>query len=132
MIGHHAIDLQVQHARQIAMSAEVTVDRPQKIERPPVVGIGSALDIAECFELIDQDPGGLLGDLCLLSQIGEPAALRADPLEDPRLGLGHVPVTRRGERLVDPRTQRPVRQKQQQPDVEFLARAVGGHDTPLH
>ena len=51
----------------------------------PVARIRDPLDEALPLELVDEEAGGLLGDTGALGELGGPAALGRDPLEDARL-----------------------------------------------
>jgi hypothetical protein len=44
-----------------------------------VGGIGDALHVAGCLQLLDQEGRALLGDPGLLGEVGDPGAVRADP-----------------------------------------------------
>lgn len=59
----------------------------------PGTGVGRVrhpFDVSGLGQLVDQETGGLLGDLCLLGQGGEPAAAGCDALEEPGLRGGEV------------------------------------------
>ena len=53
--------------------------------RTRVGRIGGALNVAGPSQLIDQETGGLFGDLRSLGQLGQSTALLANPLKYPRL-----------------------------------------------
>ena len=85
---------------------------------PGVGRVGDASDVARALQLVDEEPRGLLGDLGLLGEVGEPAAVHGDALEDPRLRRGDVAEPGLGERGEDAGLHRPVRDEQQQPQVQ--------------
>ncbi|OLT09765.1 hypothetical protein BJF78_06010 [Pseudonocardia sp. CNS-139] len=110
--------------------------RGQRDHRPPALGdpdqpgarvgrIGHPFHVAGAFQLVHEEPGRLLGDLRLLGELGEPAAVRPDPLEHAGLRRGHVVVPGGGQRGEHPRLHRPVRDVEQEAGVELLRRRSG-------
>jgi hypothetical protein len=69
---------------------------------PGVRRVRRALDVAGPLELVDEEACGLLGDLRLLGQFGQPGAIGTDPLEDPALREGDITEARGVEGCEDP------------------------------
>ena len=61
------------------------VELVAQVTPPGVRRVRPTFDVAGRDQLIDKGAGGLLGHLRLLSQLGEPGAVRTDPLHDPCL-----------------------------------------------
>ena len=55
-----------------------------------VGGVGPALDVAGALELVDEEPGRLLGHLGGGRELGEPRPVLTQPGGDPALGEGEV------------------------------------------
>src|SRR4029079_12870334 len=66
---------------------------------PSVRRVGYPLDVAAAFELVDEESRALLGDRGLRGEVGQPAAIRREALEHPRLRRGEVGEPRHGQRL---------------------------------
>jgi hypothetical protein len=73
----------------------------------------------------------LLGDQCLLGQVGQPTAAGRDPLEDPRLCRREVVVTLRSQGLEDPCFHRPVGDEEQQSGVQLFDLLGVSHNPSL-
>ena len=65
-----------------------------------VGGVGPALDVAGALELVDEEPGRLLGHLGGGGELGEPHPLLVEPGGEPGLGEGEV-VEPAGPEVVD-------------------------------
>jgi len=67
----------------------------------PVARIGSTLDVAVLFEVVDQVAHRLFGDLGAFGELGEARALRLDVLEDRGVGGADVVEASLGQALCD-------------------------------
>ncbi len=86
---------------------------------PPVGRVRHPRDIPGLLELVDQEARGLLGDLRLLGQLGQPGAGGPDALQDAGLGGREVVEAGLRERGEDPVLQRPVGEEQEHARAEF-------------
>src|SRR6478609_3355215 len=89
---------------------------------PAVRGICHAFDVAGPLELIDQEAGGLLGDLGSLGEFGEPRAVWPDPLKYACLCSCEVVEPGGGQGGEHSVLQSPVGDEQQQPEIQLAGR----------
>lgn len=91
--------------------------------------VGHPFDVPGGLELLDEEPGALLGHAGLLGEVGDAGSVRADASRDPGLRGGDVGDAGRDDGVVCSLLEGAVGDEQQDAEVGLLTR--GGHSARL-